>query len=58
MYNIKHLFKNVFQCQTAEFHSEKPQLLLHQPNTIISLWEQNFILFIGLFPGPWTVSYT
>ena len=33
MYNIKHLFKNVFQCQTAEFHSEKPQLLLHQPNT-------------------------
>ena len=31
--NIKHLFKNVFQYQTAEFHSEKPQLLLHQPKT-------------------------
>ena len=26
-----HLFKNVFQYQTAKFNNAKPQLLLHQP---------------------------
>ena len=33
MYNIT-TFNNVFQYQMAKFNNVKPQLLLHQPNTI------------------------
>ena len=36
MYNIPHLFKNIFQYQTANFNNEKLQLLLHQPNILAS----------------------
>ena len=34
MYNIMstHVFKNVFQYQTAQLNNAKPQLLLHHPN--------------------------
>ena len=35
MYNIA-TFKNVFQYQIAKFNNVKPQLLLHQPYTLLS----------------------
>ena len=34
--NDVHLFKNVFQYQMAKFNNAKPQLLLHQTNTIFN----------------------
>ena len=37
MYNIT-TFNNVFQYQMTKFNSVKPQLLLHQPNTILKNW--------------------
>ena len=37
MYNIT-TFNNVFQYQMTKFNNVKPQLLLHQPNTILKNW--------------------
>jgi len=37
MYNII-TFKNVFQYQMAKFNNAKLQLLLHQPNTIVTCY--------------------
>ena len=34
IYNRTTFIYNVFQYQTANFNNAKPQLLLHQPNTL------------------------
>ena len=44
IYNRTTFIYNVFQYQTANFNNAKPQLLLHQPNTLAMKWNELIIL--------------